>query len=38
MGIGSLPLRKCGLKSAFVDKAGREWTSLPLRKCGLKSF
>ena len=32
----SLPLRKCGLKSAFVDKAGREWTSLPLRKCGLK--
>ena len=31
MGIGSLPLRKCGLKSAFVDKAGREWSHFP---CG----
>ena len=37
MGIGSLPLRKCGLKSAFSSAKKERERSLPLRKCGLKS-
>ena len=38
VGLPSLPLRECGLKSAeYIDKLAKA-LSLPLRECGLKSL